>query len=514
MIFYHNVFLHQFAIFYSILLIYIGFTQPRDVYENETWPKTRVFHEKLIELRNAPSSSSKKSDYCRTPPSVHEWVDPIEIVETHTNYTFNRSLFTWTMRTTAQRSPLQKSTNIALIIVESLRYIDLSEKFGLLMRELINSSRAFHTSNVLRIGTNSMPNRCPLLSGQKLSKRSSCNKSKSTNWLHKLASKNGLGVFIGDTIGENTHKTNMIRLMFENISRESMLKNSNTLLKQWCSPDPQEKCISLPIPVNHENSKNWHTSCSGVSLHEFTFRKFLSFMQSSESVVGLINFYDYHPPHLHAYSADMEEAITSFVVANSDTDIFIVGDHGHGIDGGGSAGAIFVPKSSRGNVTCFDKILTTHSIYTYIANIIRSKDMCSPPLSNWRTWYDPGLIDIVMPESCSNVSAYNIVASKEVTSTLSTCASYHDLDNDVHQVKFHLVCDRSQTTIDVRIFSTRCFATPSTTYSKYWRCAQKELKHPSWLNISVVNNKVCAIHLNGKTEMPVGEMHVISLDGH
>lgn len=398
---------------------------------------------------------------------------------------FKHSLFRWELESSPVSIKPQRR-DIVLIIVESLDFYSFRSKLKRTF-EYMETARIIHyESKLLRVGENSIPNRCPLLTGKRHKSALRCNVGFNTS-LHTAAVSRGFSLLIGDVIGSG-HYTNTMDLLHKE-DADLMRANARTLRqKYWCSPDPG--CINLPYPASQTPGVSIPHACNNISYHELLFER-LDLFSETRDTFSILNFYDFHPGHFDKYSVDMDESIASFLHVSSQKHIFVVGDHGHGLQERGEAGALYVPpRGTLFNSTCFGStFMTTFSIHQFVQNLIQGNDICMKFASHETRVLQiaPEFMPIDQGSGCDFLFSFNSSTFIKVGDI--SCIQTAFGANHVIQFNILLGCEKNSARINFRMYWTSdrpnnvgSLITPITAYNSLWKCSNRVPR--AWLNIT------------------------------
>lgn len=416
---------------------------------------------------------------------------------------FKHNLFRWELESPPVSIQPQRR-DIVLIIAESLDFYSFRLKLKRTFEYLETARIVHYKSKLFRVGVNSIPNRCPLLTGKRHKSSSKCNIGFNTS-LHTAAVNRGFSLLIGDVIGDG-HYTNTMDLLHKE-NANVMRANARTLRqKYWCSPDPG--CINLPYPVSRPNGFEVPHACNNISYHELLFER-LDFLSKTRYTFSILNFYDFHPGNFDRYSADMDESIASFLRVSSKKHIFVVGDHGHGLQERGEAGALYVPpRGTLSNSTCFGStMITTFSIHQFVQNLIQGEEICMNFASHKTrvSQIGPNFMPIDQGSGCN--FSFSVTSSTFIkVGDISCIQTALDVN---HIIQFHipLSCEKSSSQINSRMHWTSdrpskvgSFITPITAYNSLWKCSNKVPR--AWLNITTATGIEGRFILNSKGGKP------------
>lgn len=250
----------------------------------------------------------------------------------------------------------KKPLRMILVVVESLRTWDFESKFPVLSSLLNGSKRSNEISRIFfqvtRMGPNSKPNRVPLMRGHAEFGLNSgdlyCGVSNAKiSRLHDCALRQNFSIFLADDLISKKFDIFSTAGGFPDKVRSDLTQLYNTL---GCTQSLG--CAAFPYPAPIKFNKYM---CNGVSLHAMIMMNFLEALSEVSSILGVLNFIDFHCPNLDLSSHDMDLVISSILSLlineqdQADFAFLMVGDHGHGISDirGDAGGLAVVPTNGR-----------------------------------------------------------------------------------------------------------------------------------------------------------------------
>lgn len=276
--------------------------------------------------------------------------------------------------------------HVALIVLESFRYIDFERKLPLLMRSLEGEyQNRSVVRRLLRCGPNSIPNRCPLLTGRPVLHARAC-RPRDGDYLDTVANVLGYSTFVGEVRNRKNDFTYMERILF---GSPGNWRNSRLVADEWCPVEP-----GCPIMPEHR-TPTLASACGDKSMYDVVFRGLERHVAERGPTFSISNFYEFHPPHLEYGSPDLDNALNAVLQTFPKATVFILGDHGHGLGDGGEAGLVvrLGPRAQRLSCIREPGVVTTRTVHRMIKSVLYGDCNYEPTELTWETeLVDPVLL--------------------------------------------------------------------------------------------------------------------------
>lgn len=348
----------KYTVMHAVVAVRNRPTEVRPLRMNNYWRT-------VSDLQSSFRPRSTAKQFCQADRASRKLAPTAAVEETFDSGTYTRRLFSLSGH--PQRSATERllglqgrsrvgaaPAHVAVVILESLRYTDLSAKLPRLMDSLQTEFRdriAIH--RLSRCGPNSVANRCPLLTGREET-GGRCSTDDSL-YLDRLARAQGYSTFLGEVRDSRDDITYLEHVLLGSSGSDAI---HSLVREEWC-PKPPE-CPTVPV----HGSDALASSCGPLSAFDVVYRHLEEHVATRGPTLSISNFYDFHHPYIDYTSPDLDAFLRTFANAT----VFILGDHGHGMRDGGEAPVLVRFRPDHAQLPCFQDlpVVTTRTVHRFV----------------------------------------------------------------------------------------------------------------------------------------------------